>query len=195
MSPTSTSTTHHLKTPLSKEDILKLNAGDVVYLTGAVLTARDAAHLRIIEWDEKKQSLPFDLKNAVIYHCGPVMEKSKSGWQIAAAGPTTSDRMTKMTPAVLKHDIRALIGKGGMENIADAMRQKCVYLSYTGGCAATAAEMMSAGAVYWEDLGVAEAVWELAVKEFGPLIVGVDAHGNDLFKNVKEKANAVFMKL
>ena len=183
-----------MKTPLSKEDVLKLNAGDVVYLTGTVLTARDAAHLRMIEWDGKKQPFPFDLKNAVIYHCGPVMEASKNGWNAVAAGPTTSDRLTKMTPAVLKYEIRALIGKGGMENIAGALRQKCVYLSYTGGCAATAADMIRVSAVYWEDLGMPEAVWELAVKEFGPLIVGVDAHGNDLFKAVKEKAEAVFRK-
>jgi fumarate hydratase subunit beta len=189
--------THSLKTPLSKEDILKLNAGDVVYLTGTLLTARDEAHLRMIESDEKKQTLPFDLENAVIYHCGPVMEKTKDGtWKAVAAGPTTSDRMTKMTPAVLKsHHIRALIGKGGMENIADTLSQKCVYLSYTGGCAAMAADMIqSVGAVYWEDLEMAEAVWELNVEEFGPLIVGVDAHGNDIFKEVKEKAKAVFMK-
>ncbi|MCL2141503.1 MAG: FumA C-terminus/TtdB family hydratase beta subunit [Methanimicrococcus sp.] len=189
--------THHLKTPLLKEDILKLNAGDVVYLTGILLTARDEAHLRIIESDEKKQPLPFDLENAVIYHCGPVMEKSENKtWKAIAAGPTTSDRMTKMTPAVLKHhNIRALIGKGGMENISDALSQKCVYLSYTGGCAAMAADMIqNVNTVYWEDLGMPEAVWELNVTEFGPLIVGADAHGNDIFKEVKEKAKAVFMK-
>ena len=192
-----TQQTHHLKTPLSKEDILKLNAEDIVYLTGTILTARDEAHLRIIESDKKKQAPPFDLENAVIYHCGPVMEKSENGtWKAVAAGPTTSDRMTKMTPTVLKsHNICALIGKGGMENIADTLSRKCVYLSYTGGCAAMTVDMIqSVGAVYWEDLGMAEAVWELNVKDFGPLIVGVDAHGNDVFKKVKEKAKAVFMK-
>ena len=188
---------HYLKTPLSKEDILILNAGDVVYLTGDILTARDEAHLRIIEHDEKKQPLPFDLENAVIYHCGPVMEKTAEGeWKVVASGPTTSDRMTKMTPAVLKsHLVRALIGKGGMENIAETLRGNCVYLSYTGGCAAMAADMIqSVRAVYWEDLGMPEAVWVFRAAEFGPLIVGVDAHGNDLFKDVKEKAGAVFEK-
>ncbi|MDY0266620.1 MAG: FumA C-terminus/TtdB family hydratase beta subunit [Methanimicrococcus sp.] len=209
--------TYYLKTPLEKEDVLKLNAGDIVYLSGMILTARDEAHLRMIEFDEEKKPLPFDLENAVLYHCGPVMEKlsdenaddqtdkkneSKNGkggdkWRVVAAGPTTSDRMTKMTPTVLKnHTISALIGKGGMENIADILNQKCVYLSYTGGCAAMAAEMIqTVDTVFWEDLGMPEAVWMLTVQEFGPLIVGVDAHGNDIFRDVKEKANSVFKKM
>jgi len=190
--------TYHLATPLSKEDILQLNAGDIVYLSGKVLTARDEAHLRILEFGEKNKPLPFDLNNAVIYHCGPVMEKSKDGdWNVVAAGPTTSDRMTKMTPKVLEtHEIRALIGKGGMENLSDIFAQKCVYLSYTGGCAALAVNMIErVNGVSWEDLGMPEAVWNLTVKEFGPLIVGIDAHGNDIFRDVKERAEAVFLKM
>ena len=191
------SKTYHLSTPLSKEDILQLNAGDIVFLSGTVLTARDEAHLRILEFDEENKSLPFDLDSGVIYHCGPVMEKTiDGGWAVVAAGPTTSDRMTKMTPDVLKsHEIRALIGKGGMENLADVFAGKCVYLSYTGGCAAMAADMIEkVNGVSWEDLGMPEAVWDLTVKEFGPLIVGMDAHGNDIFRDVKKRAEAVFLK-
>jgi hydro-lyases, Fe-S type, tartrate/fumarate subfamily, beta region len=190
--------TYRLTTPLSKEDILQLNAGDIVYLSGTVLTARDEAHLRILEFDEENKSLPFDLENSVIYHCGPVMEKSENGeWNVVAAGPTTSDRMTKMTPEVLEsHEIRALIGKGGMENLSDVFAQKCVYLSYTGGCAALAIDMIECvNGVSWEDLGMPEAVWNLTVKEFGPLIVGTDARGNDIFRDVKERAEAVFLKM
>jgi hydro-lyases, Fe-S type, tartrate/fumarate subfamily, beta region len=191
--------TYHLTAPLSKEDIFQLNAGDIVYLSGTVLTARDEAHLRIIEFDEENKSLPFDLNNAVIYHCGPVMAKTKDGvgWNVVAAGPTTSDRMTKMTPKVLEsHEIRALIGKGGMENLSDIFAHKCVYLSYTGGCAAMAADMIErVNGVSWEDLGMPEAVWNLTVKEFGPLIVGMDAHGNDIFRDVKERAGAIFLKM
>ena len=190
--------TYRLATPLSKEDILQLNAGDIVYLSGTVLTARDEAHLRILEFDKENKSLPFDLNNAVIYHCGPVMAKTKdSNWNVVAAGPTTSDRMTKMTPKVLEsHEIRALVGKGGMENLSDIFAQKCVYLSYTGGCAAMAADMIErVNGVSWEDLGMPEAVWNLTVKEFGPLIVGMDAHGNDIFRDVKERAEAVFLKM
>ncbi|MDV0447011.1 L(+)-tartrate dehydratase subunit beta [Methanosarcinaceae archaeon Ag5] len=200
--------TYHLKTPLSAEDVLKINAGDTVYLTGTILTARDEAHSRMIEFDEQKHSLPFDLEGAVVYHCGPVMElkekktdhgdcRTDAEWHVVAAGPTTSDRMTKMTPKVLvSHNIRALIGKGGMENIAGTLSGKCIYLSYTGGCAALAVDMIEkVETVFWEDLGMPEAVWVLSVKEFGPLIVGVDAHGNDLFKDVKEKAKEKFLKI
>ena len=191
--------TYYLTTPLSKEDILQLNAGDIVYLSGTVLTARDEAHLRILEFDEENKPLPFDLNNSIIYHCGPVMAKTKesSGWNVVAAGPTTSDRMTKMTPKVLEsHEIRAFIGKGGMENLSGTFVQKCVYLSYTGGCAALAVDMIEkVNGVSWEDLGMPEAVWNLTVKEFGPLIVGMDAHGNDIFRDVKERAEVVFLKM
>lgn len=189
--------THFLTAPLSEADISQIKAGDVVYVTGIIYTARDEAHLRILEFDEKKEQLPFDLEGAVIYHCGPVMEKIKENgkWKAVAAGPTTSDRMTKMTPNVLKnHGIRALIGKGGMENTAETLQKNnCVYLSYTGGCAALAADMIKeVKTVYWEDLGMPEAVWELRVEKFGPLIAGIDVYGKDLFQDVKDKAEKTF---
>ncbi|WNY28723.1 L(+)-tartrate dehydratase subunit beta [Methanimicrococcus stummii] len=189
--------THNLKTPLFEQDIASVNAGDVVYITGTIYTARDEAHLRILEYDAENKPLPFDLSGAVIYHCGPVMEKKEDGWKAVAAGPTTSDRMTKMTPAVLKnHDIHVLIGKGGMIGLAETMKErKCIYLSYTGGCAALAVDMIqNVQNVSWEDLGMPEAVWEIQVENFGPLIVGTDTKGNDLFRDVKEKAAAVFQK-
>lgn len=187
---------HFLTTPVSAADVTAISAGDIVYISGTIYTARDEAHLRMLEYDHEKKQLPFGLKGAAIYHCGPVMEKSKNGWKAVAAGPTTSDRMTKMTPDILKnHDIKILIGKGGMENLSNIMKeQNCVYLSYTGGCAALAVAMIkSVRAVHWEDLGMPEAVWELEVEKFGPLIAGIDAHGNDLFKDVWEKAKAVFL--
>ncbi|WNY26305.1 FumA C-terminus/TtdB family hydratase beta subunit [Methanolapillus ohkumae] len=195
--PPASQKTYYLTTPLKFEDIQKINTGDIVYLSGAVLTARDEAHLRIMEFDKKNQPLPFDLEGAAVYHCGPVMEKTKSGWHAVAAGPTTSDRMTKMTPTILDfHNIRILIGKGGMENIAETLVGKCIYLSYTGGCAALAVDMIqSVNRVDWEDLGMPEAVWELTVKNFGPLVVGIDCHGNDLFGDVKTKAKKRFLEI
>lgn len=193
--------THYLTMPLSENDVRQIEAGDIVYLTGTLLTARDEAHLRILEFDERGEPLPFNLEGAVIYHCGPVTEKKEINgqekWKAVAAGPTTSDRMTKMTPAVLKnHGIRVLIGKGGMENIADVLQEnKCIYLSYTGGCAALAVDMIQdVCGVYWEDLGMPEAVWELHVEKFGPLIAGVDTNGKDLFKEIKERAETSFKK-
>jgi fumarate hydratase subunit beta len=181
---------YHMKTPLKIEDIKKLNAGDVVYLSGEVLTARDEAHARIIEMGEKNEELPFSLEGAVIYHCGPLMQKNENGWKVVSAGPTTSGRMSKMTPSILKsHGVRAIIGKGGMKGVVDALKNQCVYLAYTGGCAALAAELIKeVKAVHWLDLGMPEAVWVLRVEEFGPLIVGIDAKGNDIFAEVREKA-------
>jgi len=187
---------YHLKTPLEIEDIKKLNAGDIVYISGEILTARDEAHARILEMDEKQEKLPFSLEGAVIYHCGPLMQQTENGWKVISAGPTTSGRMSKMTPPLLRsHGIRAIIGKGGMKGVTDALKGKCVYLAYTGGCAALAAELIKeVKAVHWLDLGMPEAVWVLSVEEFGPLIVGIDAKGKDIFSEVREKAQEKFEK-
>ncbi|AKB43975.1 FumA C-terminus/TtdB family hydratase beta subunit [Methanosarcina vacuolata] len=181
---------YHLKTPLKKEDIEKLNAGDIVYISGEILTARDEAHARILEMGEKKEALPFSLEGAVIYHCGPLIQQTENGWKVVSAGPTTSGRMSKMTPPLLKaHNVRAIIGKGGMKGVADALKNGSVYLAYTGGCAALAAELIKeVKAVHWLDLGMPEAVWVLRVEEFGPLIVGIDIKGKDIFAEVREKA-------
>jgi fumarate hydratase subunit beta len=185
---------YHLQTPLKQKDIEKLEAGDVVYISGEILTARDEAHARILEMDEKGEKLPFFLKGAVIFHCGPLMQKKESGWKVVSAGPTTSGRMSKMTPALLEiHEVRAIIGKGGMKDVAPALKNKCVYLAYTGGCAALAAELIKeVKTVHWLDLGMPEAVWVLSVEEFGPLIVGIDSKGKDIFAEVREKAEKVF---
>jgi fumarate hydratase subunit beta len=91
------------------------------------------------------------------------------------------------------HEVRAIIGKGGMKGVTSALKNLCVYLAYTGGCAALAAELIrEVKAVYWLELGMPEAVWVLRVKEFGPLIVGIDAKGRDIFAEVREKAEKVF---
>lgn len=181
---------YHLQTPLEIEDIKKLNIGDIVYISGKILTARDEAHARILEMDEKQEELPFSLEGAVIYHCGPLMQQTEGGWKVISAGPTTSGRMSKMTPPLLKaHGVRAIIGKGGMKGVTDALKDRCVYLAYTGGCAALAAELIKeVKTVHWLDLGMPEAVWVLRVEEFGPLIVGIDSKGKDIFSEVREKA-------
>lgn len=193
----------HLKTPLSPEDVEKLDAGDIVYISGEILTARDEAHARILEFAENGVDLPFSLEGAVIYHCGPLMQQTgngkeeKTGWKVVSAGPTTSGRMSKMTPPLLEaHNVRAVIGKGGMKNVSEAMKDKCVYLAYTGGCAALAAELIKeVKTVHWLDLGMPEAVWVLGVEEFGPLIVGIDSKGRDIFAEVREKAEKVLAEM
>ncbi|MDD4249418.1 MAG: FumA C-terminus/TtdB family hydratase beta subunit [Methanosarcina sp.] len=192
---------YHLQTPLKIEDIEKLNAGDIVYISGEILTARDEAHARILEIKEKREELSFSLEGAVVYHCGPLMQKNGKGgreeWKVVSAGPTTSGRMSKMTPPLLKaHNVRAIIGKGGMKNVSESMTDRCVYLAYTGGCAALAAELIKeVKTVHWLDLGMPEAVWVLRVEKFGPLIVGIDTKGKDIFAEVREKAEKVLEEM
>jgi fumarate hydratase subunit beta len=189
--------TYELFTPLEKEDIRKLQVGDVVYLNGIIYTARDEAHAHILELDEKKEKLPFDLEGMAIYHCGPLMVKEEDKWKAVAAGPTTSARMSSMTPKMLeRHNVRALIGKGGMPGMADILKDRCVYLAYTGGCAALAAESIKRIlSVHWLQLGMPEAIWVLEVEHFGPLVVGIDAHGQDLYEKVRECALTRFSQL
>ena len=188
---------YHLTIPLCKSDVTQLNAGDIIYLTGTVFTARDEAHARILEVEEKGEPLPFDLDGAVIYHCGPLMQQIDNKWRVVAAGPTTSGRMSKMTPSLLERfNVRALIGKGGMQNVSESLKDRCVYLAYTGGCAALAAESIkNVSNVHWLDLGMPEAVWELDVVEFGPLVVGIDSKGCDLLSDVRENAKHAFSRI
>ncbi|QSZ68109.1 fumarate hydratase [Methanofollis aquaemaris] len=171
-----------LTTPLGDE-VLDLRAGDAVTLSGTVYTARDEAHLRMME-----EGIPFDPAGAAVYHCGPVIRDGK----VVAAGPTTSARMNALSGFLLDAGVRALVGKGGMdERVREALRGRGVYLAFTGGCAALAAARMQVKSVSFEDLGMAEAVWEIELDHL-PLIVGIDAHGGDLFAAVMQKAKLQF---
>ena len=171
-----------LRTPLSHE-ILDLRAGDQVNLSGIVYTARDEAHLRMME-----DGIPFDPDGAAVYHCGPVI----SGSSILAAGPTTSARLNSLTGFLLDAGVRALIGKGGMgSRVVDQLRGRGVYLALTGGCAVLAASRMSLQGVYFEDLGMAEAIWIVEL-DCLPLVVGIDSRGGDLFGTVAREAKLQF---
>ena len=161
-----------LTTPLSDE-VLSLNAGDRVLLSGTVYTARDEAHLKILD-----EGFPFNPKGAVLYHCGPVI----SGGEVVAAGPTTSARMNKLTKPMLDAGVCGLIGKGGMsDEVVEALHGRGVYFAFTGGCAALAASCMKLKGVHYAELGMAEAVWEIELSDM-PLVVGIDSKGNNLFK-------------
>jgi len=171
-----------LKTPLGKE-VLALSAGDHVELSGMVYTARDEAHLRMM-----KDGIPFDPKGAAVYHCGPVMQDNR----IIAAGPTTSARMNNLSKFLIDAGVRALIGKGGMgAAVREQLKGRGVYLAFTGGCAALAASHMPLKGVYYEDLGMAEAVWIIELDHL-PLTVGIDAKGNDIFEAVRVAAGKAF---
>jgi len=174
-----------LRTPLSEKDVRSLKAGDEVTLDGIIYTGRDEMHLRALEYASEGRELPFDLRGAVLCDCGPMLRKEGSKWCVLACEPTTSSRMDSMEPEFIEHfGVRAIIGKGGMSQpTVDAMaKHGCVYLASTGGAAVQA----DVRRVEWQDLGMPEAMCELEVKGFGPLIVAIDAHGESLYKRVDE---------
>ena len=175
-----------LNTPLTFEDVRGLEAGDLVEITGTVYTARDKAYKRILEKKREGKDPPVDLNGGVVYHCGPLAKETKDGWKIVAAGPTTSARMDDMEDEFVKSTgVRALIGKGGLGPSAaeEISELGCVYLAFTGGAAALAADsIVFVKDLFWEDLGTAEALWALEVKGFGPLLVGVDVEGRNLYE-------------
>ena len=171
-----------LKIPLADE-VLALSAGDHVELSGIVYTARDEAHLRMM-----KDGIPFDPEGAAVYHCGPVVQDNR----IIAAGPTTSARMNNLSKFLIDAGVRALIGKGGMGSaVRVQLKGRGVYLAFTGGCAALAASHMTLKGVYYDDLGMAEAVWIIELDHL-PLTVGMDAKGGDIFEVVWVAAGKAF---
>ena len=176
--------------PLAEKDVRALKAGDVIYLSGPVITGRDEVHIRALEYAAEGKDILACLNGAVIYHCGPIMKQSENGdWNVVAAGPTTSARMNKIEPDFIRRfKIRAIIGKGGMsKETLDAMKEVgCVYLAATGGTAVSLAEgLANVIGVEWLDLGMPEAVWQFSASRLGPLIVAMDADGNSLYEDVR----------
>jgi len=181
-----------LETPLSEEDLRKLNTGDIVYLTGTMVTARDMAHKKAMEIERNKGKLPVDFSEVAVYHCGPVMRKN-GRWEVVVAGPTTSSRMEGFEYEFIKRlGARMIIGKGGMGNAtAKACKEYgAVYCAFTGGAAVLAAKAIkNVRDVFWMDeLGKTEALWVFDVEKFGPLVVTIDTHGNNLTEEIKKKA-------
>ena len=181
-------TDHHLKLPVSEQEVRRLQAGDTVYLTGILYTARDEAHMRALEWKREGRELPVRFDHGALYHCGPIMKKVGEEWVIVAAGPTTSSRMNSLEPKFIeKFRPAAIIGKGGMSQpTIDAMAKfGTVYLAITGGAAVLAAKgVKKVHGVHWFEFGMPEAIWVLEADNFGPLTVGIDSHGKSMFVNV-----------
>lgn len=195
--------TYKLKTPISEEDVRKLKVNDTIYITGTIFTARDEAHHRALEFHKDGKELPIDLQGLAVFHCGPIVKKKDDEWIIVAAGPTTSTRMDLFEDEFIKNfKVRVVIGKGGMgKRTTDAMKKHgAVYGALTGGAAVLAAKAIkNVRSVEWFDLGMPEAMWVLEVEDFGPLTVAIDAHGNNLFedvrKSVEETKQKVYEKL
>ena len=170
-----------INVPLSNEDAASLRAGDYVYLTGTIYTARDAAHKRMQEALDKGEALPIDMQNNVIYYMGP--SPARAGRPIGSAGPTTASRMDRYAPKLLDLGLKGMIGKGKRsKDVLDAIaRNKAVYFAAVGGAGALLSRAVTASEVVaYDDLGT-EAIRKLTVRDF-PVIVVADSAGNNLYE-------------
>lgn len=178
-----------IRSPLSIDAVRGLKAGEVVSLSGPIITGRDEMHIRALEYVHEGRAVPDVIRDSVLYHCGPIMAKEGGKWTVVAAGPTTSARMNKLEPEMIREfSIKAIIGKGGMSSeVLEAMKEVgCVYLAATGGAAVSLAEGLSkVTGVEWEDLGMAEALWRFEAQNLGPLVVAMDSHGKSLYEDVR----------
>ena len=178
----------HITAPFNKEVAAQLKAGDYVYITGTIYTARDAAHKRMSEALQRQEQLPIDMENNVIYYMGP--SPAREGRPIGSAGPTTASRMDKYAPALLDLGLSGMIGKGKRsQEVKDAIvRNGAVYFAAVGGAGALLSKsMLSSEVIAYDDLGT-EAIRRLEVKDF-PVIVVIDKDGNNLYETaIKEFA-------
>ena len=178
----------HITAPINKETARSLHAGDYVYITGTMYTARDAAHKRLFELIEKGENLPVDIKGEIIYYVGPA--PAKPGYAVGPAGPTSSYRMDKYAPALLDLGLKGMVGKGARnKKVIDAIvRNGCVYFAAIGGAAALIAKSIKKEEMLcYEDLGT-EAVRRYTVEDF-PCIVAINSKGNNVYETEPKKYN------
>lgn len=180
-----------IQVPISREDAKSLKAGDYVFLTGTIYTARDAAHKRMQEALDEGKELPMNMNGNVIYYMGP--SPAREGRPIGSAGPTTASRMDKYAPRLLDLGLGAMIGKGkrSKEVIDAIIRNGSVYFAAVGGAGALLSQrILSSEVIAYDDLGT-EAIRKLEVKDF-PVIVVIDSEGNNLYETaIKEYANYI----
>lgn len=172
----------HILAPINKEELANLRAGDYIYITGTIYTARDAAHKRMQETLDRGEALPIELQNNLIYYMGP--SPAREGRPIGSAGPTTASRMDKYAPRLMDLGLAGMIGKGKRSQaVTDAIvRNGAVYFAAVGGAGALLSKSIIASEVVaYEDLGT-EAIRKLEVKDF-PVIVVIDKDGNNLYES------------
>ncbi len=176
---------YRLTTPIDADEIKRLRVGDIIYISGTVFTARDEAHMHMLDHGKIDG---VQTEGSALYHCGPLMKKVEEKWTTVSAGPTTSARMNSLEVEFLKRfGPRVIIGKGGMnDTVASGLKEYgAVYAAFTGGAGALGAEQLDVKSVHLlEELGMAEAVWVFEAKEFGPLVVAMDSEGNSLYRTV-----------
>lgn len=171
----------YINTPIDNIIVEDLKAGDYIYITGTIYTARDAAHKRMYETMLEGKEIPFELNNNMIYYLGPT--PARDGQVIGSAGPTTSSRMDKYTPLLLENGLKGMIGKGkrSQEVIDSIVKNKAVYFAAVGGAGALLSKcIVKSEIIAYDDLGT-EAIRKLEVKNF-PVIVVIDSEGNNLYE-------------
>ena len=180
-----------LTTPISAEDLKDIKIGDIVYLSGSLTTCRDVAHRRVVE---EGREIPVDVRNNAILHAGPIIRPLENDtFEMVSVGPTTSMRMEKFEYEFVKiTGVRVIVGKGGMkENTERACKEfgaiHCVFPA--GNAVVAAVEVEEIMKAEWRDLGMPETLWNCKVKEFGPLIVSIDAQGRNYFEEKKVEYN------
>jgi fumarate hydratase subunit beta len=176
----------YINTPLTDEKVADLKAGDYVYISGTIYTARDAAHKRMTEGLERGEKLPFNIENQIIYYLGPT--PNREGQVIGSAGPTTSSRMDKYAPALLERGLKGMIGKGKRNHeVVDSMKKNtAVYFAAVGGAGALLSKCIKKSEVIaYDDLGT-EAIRKLEVENL-PVITVIDCEGNDLYQSAVEE--------
>jgi L(+)-tartrate dehydratase beta subunit len=181
---------HRLTFPTTEQEIRKLRAGDIVTVDGHIIGIRDRTQVRIFDHGQEP---PIDLRGAFLLHTAPnVRKRDDGGYDPMCIGTTTSARMVRFTePLGRDHGVRAICGKGGLpdEAIEPMRRYGMVYFAIVGGAAALeTTQIEEIEEVAWEEL-MPECLWRFRVKDFGPLTVGIDAHGNSLFHDVQEEAH------
>lgn len=176
-----------LTTPIKDEDLVDIKAGDIIYLNGYLVTCRDVCHRRLIEL---KREIPFDLRGNAIFHAGPIVKKVGDKWEMVSVGPTTSMRMEKFEKEfIAQTGVKLVVGKGGMgpNTEAGCKEYKALHAIFPAGCAVVAAtQVEEIEEVHWTELGMPESLWVCRVKNFGPLIVSIDTHGNNLIEKNKK---------
>lgn len=180
-----------LTTPIKNDDLEDLKIGDIIYLTGTIVTCRDVAHRRLIE---EHIELPVDLNGLAIFHAGPIVkDHGNNKYEMISIGPTTSMRMEKFEKEFIEQTgVKLIVGKGGMgKNTEEGCKEhKAIHLVYPAGNAVFAANTVEyIKEVHWTDLGMPESLWVCQVKEFGPLIVSIDTKGNNIFEENKIEFN------
>ena len=180
-----------LTTPIKAEDLADIKIGDVIYLTGHIVTCRDVPHRRVVQ---EGRELPLDIRGGAILHAGPIIRKTgDKSFEMVSVGPTTSMRMEKFEREfIAKTGVRLIVGKGGMgEGTMSGCKEfGAIHCVFPASCAVVAAtQVEEIESADWTELGMPETLWKCRVKEFGPLIVSIDAHGNNLFEQNKVKFN------